>query len=74
MKEKKTILTIWVVVNLIILGKYVFDASTIQCEPCLPNQICPPCQTDYMVNTWWFLLVWNSFASITWILLRKNNE
>lgn len=72
MKGKKIMLIIWIVVNLILLGKYIVDASTIQCEPCLTGQICPPCQTDYMRDIWYFLLTWNLVAVITWALFRRN--
>lgn len=39
---------IWVIANLLLIGSYILHSISIQCEPCMPNQYCPPCQTDYM--------------------------
>jgi len=41
---------IWVIENLFLSLKQLYDLSGIQCEPCLENQYRPPCQTDYMAN------------------------
>ena len=71
MKTKKIILITWLTVNLILLGKYIFDMYTIHCEPCLSGQDCPPCRTDYMKNIWWFLLIWNLVSLVAWAFFRK---
>lgn len=71
MKTKRIILITWLTGNLILFGKYIFDVYTIQCEPCLPGQNCPPCRTDYMTNIWLFLLVWNLVSLIAWAFFRK---
>jgi hypothetical protein len=74
MNRRTKILLIWTVGNLILIGKYFVDKLSIQCEPCLPNYPCPPCQTDYMSNIWLYLLGWNLIAIIlglVWMKLKK---
>ena len=76
MNLKIKILSILVIVNLIIVGKYFFDKFSIQCEPCLPNESCPPCQTDYMANIWVYLIIWNLVAlgcGLIFMILKNKN-
>ena len=76
MKRKKIALTVWLIVNLIIVAKYFWDKMTIQCEPCLPEIECPSCQTNFMENFWWYFVGWNILAVISWKIVgnRKENE
>lgn len=58
-KNKKRILILWIVGNIILTIKYIFDSMMIKCEPCPTTLSCPPCQTVYMKNIGWYLLIWN---------------
>lgn len=40
MNQKKVVVVIWIAVNLILGITFFWDATTIQCEPCLPNTEC----------------------------------
>ena len=70
------ILLIWILGNLVLTGKYFLDKRSIQCEPCLPNTACPPCQTDFMAGIWTYLLVWSLGAvalGLIWMKVKKKN-
>ena len=62
---------IWFITNLILVLKYYWDSISIQCEPCLPEGPCPPCQTDFMANFWWYLTTWNLIMLIVWLSIMK---
>ena len=76
MKPKKITLIIWLAVSSSTIAKYLWDKMTIQCEPCLPGIECPPCQTNFMGNFWWYFVGWNILAVTSWKLVsnRKENE
>jgi len=59
MKFKSAAMVLWLVVNVLLLGKYYIDSIGIRCEPCLPGYYCPPCETRFMKNVWLYTAVWN---------------
>lgn len=67
----KKIVAIWIGLNIVLMGKYLFDSHTINCEPCLPEVVCPPCETDFMSNIWWILLGLNSLILILTVIAFK---
>jgi hypothetical protein len=63
---------LWVAGNIALVGKYYWDATSIQCEPCPPSGPCPPCETDFMSNVWMYFLCWNLLAIVLlWIVKKK---
>jgi len=76
MNTKIKILIIWIIGNLLFLGKYFQDKLTIRCEPCLANTYCPPCQTDYMKDIWTYFIIWNIITivfGLLWLQVKKKN-
>jgi|UPI00047B2730 hypothetical protein len=71
MSRKKAFIIIWIVVNLILVLIYFRDCYGIQCEPCLSEADCPPCQTDFMASFWWYLIIWNIAMVIIKLSKRK---
>ncbi len=67
MNRNKLIILIWVTINLILVARYFWDSISIQCEPCLPEGPCPPCQTDFMEYFWWYLTFWNLIMFLVWL-------
>ena len=59
MKIHKRFRLIWIYGNAVLIGKYFLDKTTIRCEPCLPGDVCPPCQTDFMQEFWMWIIGWN---------------
>lgn len=57
-RQASTLIIIGLIGNMLLLGKYCFDAYGIQCEPCA-SAPCPPCRTDYMKYVLWYLAAWN---------------
>ncbi len=57
--------------NIFIAAKYLWDWSTIQCEPCPPGVECPPCETAFMANILWIYLGWNLIGFIAQGFGRK---
>lgn len=74
MNRRKAVIIIWFVVDLILVINYYLDASTIKCEPCLPELNCTPCQTTFMANFWLFFIIWNVLMMIVLIALKKLNS
>jgi hypothetical protein len=73
MNRRKVVIIIWFIVNLILGINYYLDASTIKCEPCLPELDCTPCQTTFMANFWLFFIIWNVLMMIALYVLKKLN-
>ena len=73
MRRNKVVVIIWLVVNLFLILKYLWDSISIKCEPCLPGIECPPCQTKFMEYFWWYLLVWNIGMLLVKLITRKRN-
>ena len=71
MSFKLKLILFWLAGALLIIGKYLYDKSTINCEPCLTDAACPPCQTGFMANTWLFITVWNVIIVVIILLYRK---
>jgi len=65
---------IGILINLILISKYLLDKLTIRCEPCVDSNDCPPCQTDYMKNYWIYIIVFNVFFVIAIIIERKSKR
>ena len=62
---------IWLATNLLLIGKYFLDKFTIQCEPCVDLNDCPPCQTDFMKNFWLYMLILNIVFSIGLVVKNR---
>ena len=62
---------IWLATNLLLIGKYFLDKFTIQCEPCIDLNDCPPCQTDFMKNFWLYMLILNLVFSIGLVVKNR---
>lgn len=60
-------------INLILICKYLFDFLNIQCEPCLTNEICPPCQTNFMSNIIKYLF-WVNISFIMLVLISSRKK
>jgi hypothetical protein len=73
MRRNKVVVIIWLVVNLFLILKYLWDSISIKCETCLPGIECPPCQTKFMEYFWWYLLVWNIGMLLVKLITRKRN-
>lgn len=73
MNRRKAVIIIWLAVNLILGINYYLDASTIHCEPCLPELECTPCHTTFMANFWLFIIIWNVFMMIVLFAWKKLN-
>lgn len=70
----KKLLIILIMLNTVLVVKYWSDSTSIHCEPCPPDVVCPPCQTTFMENIWWFVLGINAifiFVLISVLLKRK---
>lgn len=63
---------IWIIGNLLLIGKYFFDKASIQCEPCLTSD-CPACETDYMKYFWIYIIVWNLLGLLLELITRKKS-
>jgi hypothetical protein len=61
LKNPEIICIIGIIVLIIF---YFFQLYTIQCEPCLLNTDCPPCETNYMKNIVNYISLWTSVFSI----------
>lgn len=72
MNRKKIVILLWIVINAILVTNYFWDANSIQCEPCLPGTACPPCQTDFMADFWWYFSIWNLIILLTGLRIRKD--
>lgn len=73
--KNRIIEIIGILIDLILILKYLFDKITIRCEPCLNSNDCPLCQTDYMKNIWIYLIVFNVLILLgLTIKKRKINE
>lgn len=73
MNRRKAVIFIWFVVDLILVINYYLDASTIKCEPCLPELNCTPCQTTFMANFWLFFIIWNVLMMIVSLTIPKTS-
>jgi len=62
---------IWLATNLLLIGKYFLDKFTIQCEPCIDLNDCPPCQTDFMKKFWLYMLILNLVFSIGLVVKNR---
>lgn len=63
---------IGILINIILISRYLFDKITIRCEPCLNPNDCPPCQTDYMENFGVYMIAFNIlFAAGIIIKMKK---
>ena len=71
MNRKKAFVIIWIAVNLILVLKYFWDCFTIQCEPCLSEVDCPPCETRFMASFWWYLIIWNIAMFLIKLIKRR---
>lgn len=71
MKRNKITIAIWILVDIIMICKFIFDSISIRCEPCFPGEPCPPCRTEFMANFWWYLLCWN-LISLAVLIFIKN--
>ena len=71
MNRRKIVGIIWFAVNLILVIKYYWDSASIQCEPCLPEVECPPCQTNFMANFWLYCIIWNVVMILIMLALKN---
>jgi hypothetical protein len=71
MTSRKRIIAIGTIVNLLLAIKYYFDYLTIDCEPCLPNEPCPLCRTEFMENFWLIFFTWNLIGFIILNFTKK---
>lgn len=61
---------VWMFGNLILLIAYQFEKITLRCGPCIPNEPCLPCETNFMRNVHWCFVAWSALVfAIYW--LRK---
>lgn len=74
MTKPRKILILYIVVNLILLARYFYDRFTIQCEPCLDSINCPPCETKFMSQFWFFMGFWNILMVTVLLVVRKMNK
>jgi hypothetical protein len=78
MSSIKKITVLSIVINLVgnalITLVYFEHKSSIQCEPCLPNYPCLPCQTEYMKNIIWYYIVFNIIVIVVFLILLKMNK
>ena len=66
----KYILIILLVGNFAITAMYLFDMNSIVCEPCSPDEKCPPCATEFMQNVKRYYLIWNLVLILILSLLQ----
>lgn len=51
-----------------LLLRFVFDSFFILCEPCAPHTPCPPCQTPFMTDVWFYSAILNSVLLIAFVI------
>lgn len=71
MKIRNKWIIIWIAINIILIGNYVFHSYSIRCEPCMEGFPCPPCETPYMKEFWKYFIGWNLMSVFVYVLLRK---
>lgn len=59
------------VLDAVLTGRYLVDATGIQCEPCREHLPCPPCRTDFMQLFPELMLLINATLLLTLILQRR---
>ena len=62
---------IGVLINIVLISKYLFDKITIRCEPCLDLGNCPPCQTEYMKYFWIYMIGFNIMFILALVIKRR---
>lgn len=62
---------IGVLINIILISKYLFDKITIRCEPCLDPGNCSPCQTKYMKYFWIYMIGFNIMFIVALVIKRR---
>jgi len=60
--------------NVFIAVKYMWDWSSLRCEPCPPKVECPPCETGFMANIIWIYLGWNLVGFLLQGFGKKEEE
>ena len=61
---------IWVLVNALLIIRYLVDPFLIVCVPCIPDAPCSPCRTDMAANIWSYLLLWNALSAVFYLVLQ----
>lgn len=74
MENKKRIIYIWILGNIVLIGRFLIDPFLIQCEPCIPGYPCPPCLTEFAKNIWIYFLIWNVLVGIVFIIKKKKTQ
>lgn len=69
--SSKRVISWTVFVNFLLVVKYLIDYLSLQCEPCLSDALCPPCQTSFMLHIVWYLCGVNIFMGILFLSTRK---
>lgn len=60
--------------NLVLTLIYFEHKRSIQCEPCLPNYPCSPCQTEFMKNVIWYYVVFNALIIVFYFIFITINK
>jgi len=71
MKLRRIVVLVWILLNILLVAKYFIDSYGIRCEPCMEDFPCPPCETDYMKNIFKYIIGWNMFLGVAYLLARK---
>jgi hypothetical protein len=69
--KKLTTERVWLTGNTLLILKYWLDKNGIQCEPCVPHSYCPPCQTDFMEEFWFYMTLFNALT-VVWMIKNKS--
>ena len=70
MEKSKRMLYLLLAGNMLLIVIYYYHKLSTNCEPCIPDMPCPPCQTSYMRNFWLYLLGYN-LAFLLYFSLKK---
>lgn len=71
MKYRNKWIVIWVIINIILIGNYIFHSYSIRCEPCIEGAPCSPCETSYMEKFWIYFAGWNVISGLVYTIIRK---
>lgn len=74
MTKPRKILLLYIIVNLILGLRFLYDWQTIKCEPCLDMTDCPLCETKFMNQFWFFMGFWNILMITVLLVVRKMNK
>ncbi len=56
----------FIIFEVLCLCYYAYETARLNCEPCIPNTPCPPCQSDQQV-----IIFWMSIFGVVFFIIKK---